>query len=207
MIPRLSVTSPHALETGQLARLVLLLVAVAVLDDVHAHADGAALLEAGLGPVGVAGPEVDEEVELGVGAVAKHGHVSLPESWGRGRARRGRRRSPRAPRRRCRCSSHRTPGPTSGAAMPAPVATHSRPCRRGGQLADRDVSTVVLAVDDVPAPVVQLGRAREGASEDDGGPAMLRVGPAEHRERRSPTRAGRPRRSRAPGRRSRPRSS
>ena len=77
MIPRLSVTSLARLQTGELARAVLLVVAVPVFDDVDARGDRAALLETGLRPIGLARTEIDKKVKLPVRAIAKNGHVSL----------------------------------------------------------------------------------------------------------------------------------
>jgi hypothetical protein len=67
----------HAREAGQLADVVLLLVAVPVLDHVDAQADLAALPEPGSRPVRDAGAEVDEKVELRVWTLTEDGHLRL----------------------------------------------------------------------------------------------------------------------------------
>src|SRR5262249_34267834 len=109
-------------EPRDLADAVLLLVAVAVLRLDDGHLDGAALLEAGVRPLGHAVAQVDEEVELPVRAIPEHGHLTLPWSR-RSSARRGRRSSARVPRWRSRRSSRQTLGRTSRWAKPARGAT------------------------------------------------------------------------------------
>ena len=66
-------------QTAELAQIVFLVVAVPIFDDVDAHRDLTALLKARLEPVSLAGADIDKEIELGVRAVAKNGHVSLSE--------------------------------------------------------------------------------------------------------------------------------
>jgi hypothetical protein len=65
------------LQAGELADRVLLVVAVAILGDRDLELDRRALAEPGLDPLGVARPEVDDEVELVVRAVSETGHRAL----------------------------------------------------------------------------------------------------------------------------------
>ena len=57
-------------QSGDFPDAVFLFVAVAVFGHGHFHPDVAAFLEASLQTIGVARPEIDEEVELHVGSVA-----------------------------------------------------------------------------------------------------------------------------------------
>ena len=105
-------------QAGELPDLIRPVIAVAILDDVDGHADLAALLEPGLRPVRRAGAEVDEEVELSVGKVAKNGHLTLLGFACRIPARRGRRElAPRTPADGC---SER-PRPASRSSPPPPL--------------------------------------------------------------------------------------
>src|SRR5262245_66149817 len=65
-------------EPGDLDDAVLLRVAVAVLGHCDLHPETAHLLEAGGWTVGLAIPEIDEKLELGIRAVAKCSHVRSP---------------------------------------------------------------------------------------------------------------------------------
>src|SRR6185436_908184 len=101
----------------------------------HAHGEAADFLKAGLGPIGLAGAEIDQEVELRVGVLAKNGHVTLSFSWCPGSATPDRRTPARAPRRPPRSSARRRRARTSGTATRASISMYSRPAhpaRRAG---------------------------------------------------------------------------
>ena len=74
-MPRLSVTSAALLSPVSLRTEFSLSLPLRYSMTVDLHADGRDLLEAGLRTLGLAGPEVDEEVELAVGVLAEDRHA------------------------------------------------------------------------------------------------------------------------------------